>query len=64
MSTSSVHTTAQIIQFPGASRRSPGERNRQATPLADLETQAAAIAAGDAWYHDAAIEDAKRAGGH
>ena len=60
MSTSSVRTTAQIIPFP-AGRKAPG-RDRQSAPVTDLETQAAAIAAGDAWYHDAAIQDAKRSG--
>jgi hypothetical protein len=58
MSASSVQGTAQIIQFP-IGRRLPSVRNQQAS-LADLETQAAAIAASETWYHDDAIEDAKR----
>jgi hypothetical protein len=59
MSASSVQGTAQIIQFP-IGRRLAGERPQEATPLASLEAQAAAIAASEAWYHDDAIEDAKR----
>jgi hypothetical protein len=57
MSTGSVQNTAQIIPFPIA-RRPVGDRHQQAT-FAELETQAAAIATSEAWYHDEAIEDAK-----
>ena len=60
MSTSSVHSTAEIIQFPVSRRRTPAERTRPTA--SDLETQAAAIAASEAWYHDDAIEDSKRIG--
>ncbi|MDQ8727779.1 DUF2735 domain-containing protein [Bradyrhizobium sp. LHD-71] len=60
MSTSSVRSTAQIIQFPTGGRRVPAQE-KQVTSLTDLELQAAAaIAVGDAWYHDAAVQDARR----
>jgi hypothetical protein len=64
MSTSSVQNTAQIIQFPGGRRKPLTERSRPITPVADLEAEAMAVAVGEAWYHDAAIEDSKRMGGH
>jgi hypothetical protein len=59
MSTGSVQPTAEIIQFP------IGRRLTDRTPLgaaADLEREAAAVAVSDAWYHEAAIQDSKRAG--
>lgn len=59
MSTSSVRNTAQIIKFPAGGRRAPAQE-KQVAPLTDLELQAAAASVGDAWYHEAAIEDAKR----
>ena len=61
MSTSSVRT-AQILQFPAGGRKALAERN-QAVPASDLEAQAATISVGDAWYHQAAIDDSKRVGG-
>jgi hypothetical protein len=61
MSTSSVRT-AQILQFPVGGRKALAER-KPAAPVSDLEAQAAAISVGDAWYHQAAIEDSKRVGG-
>ncbi len=61
MSTGSVQTTAQIIQFPAGGRKALTAR--QVAPLTDLETQAAGVFAGDAWYHQAAIDDSKRIGG-
>lgn len=60
MSTSSVHTTAQIIQFPASRRKASAERSWPTAP--DLERQAAVIAASEAWYHNDAIEDSKRIG--
>lgn len=62
MSTSSVLNTAQILQFPAGGRKALAERQRPA-PATDLEIQAAAVSAGDAWYHQAAIDDSKRIGG-
>jgi hypothetical protein len=61
MSTSSVRTTAQIIPFPAGGRKA-STRDMQTAPVTDLERQAAAVAAGEAWYHEAAIQDAKRSG--
>jgi hypothetical protein len=58
MGTTSVQRTAQIIQFRPAARK-------PATPAKtapDRKTQAAAVAATEAWYHDAAIEESKRSG--
>lgn len=61
MSAGSVQRTAQIIRFPAGGRRASTDSGRQ-VPAAELETQAAAVAAADAWYHDAAVQDAKRSG--
>ena len=62
MSTRSVQNTAQIIRFPTGGRKAMAESTRQTQAVTDLETQAAAVAAGEAWYHDAAIEDSRRTG--
>jgi hypothetical protein len=62
MSTSSVQSTAQVIQFPVGGRKALADIRKQVSPVADLESQAVAI--GDAWYHQAAIEESKLAGGH
>jgi hypothetical protein len=59
MSTSSVQT-AQIIQFPAFGRKPPADIRKQAAPAAELKVQAVAV--GEAWYHAAAIQDAKRPG--
>ncbi len=61
MSTSSVRT-AEILQFPVGGRKALAGP-KQIAPVSDLEVQAAAISVGDAWYHQAAIEDSKRVGG-
>ena len=61
MSTSSVRT-AQILQFPAGGRKARAERANPVTPVADADLQAVAIALGDAWYHEAAIKDAKLLG--
>lgn len=62
MSNSSVQSTAQIIQFPAGGRKALAERVGQIAPATNLETQPAAFMAGEAWYHEAAIQDAKRGG--
>jgi hypothetical protein len=62
MSTSSVQSTAQIIQFPVGGRKALSDVRRQVSPVAELEPQAVAV--GDAWYHQAAIEESKLVGGH
>ena len=61
MSKSSVQQTAEIIQFPAGGRRRLTEAQTFA-PATDLESQAAAIAVSDAWYHEAAIQDSIRVG--
>ena len=62
MSTSSVQSTAQIIQFPVGGRKGLADIRKQVSPVADLEPEAGAV--GEAWYHQAAIEESKLAGGH
>jgi hypothetical protein len=62
MSTSSVQSTAQIIRFPVGGRKALSDIRRQVSPVAEVEPQAVAI--GDAWYHQAAIEESKLVSGH
>jgi len=62
MSTSSEKTSAQIIQFPAggrAGRKALGDAARRAAAEAEAVT-APKIAVGGSWYHDEAIEDAKK----
>lgn len=57
MSTSSVQRTAEIIPFPGASRRAAARREpaaREAAPATPVDI--------DGWYHDAAVQDSRRIG--
>ena len=61
MSTSSVRT-AQMLQLPAGGRKALAERARPVAPMADADLQAVAAALGDAWYHEAAIKDAKLLG--
>jgi hypothetical protein len=54
--------SAKIYQFPVGGRASLGIR-RTETPIADVPRVTEA-ACGGSWYHEAAIEDAKRTGEH
>jgi hypothetical protein len=56
--------TATIYQFPVGGRASVGPRGRQIKPM-DLRAQAVkTVAACDSWYHEAAIQEAKRTTEH
>ncbi len=63
MSTSSVQSTAQIIQFPVGGRKAL-VRHPQAGLAGVGAGAAGASPIGDAWYHQAAIEESKLVGGH
>jgi hypothetical protein len=54
--------SAEIYQFPVGGRASLGIR-RNDTPVVDAPRVTEA-ACGSGWYHEAAIEDAKRTGEH
>jgi hypothetical protein len=65
MNTSFHHGSAKIYQFPVGGRSSIG--SRQDVTKTDLQIEAPGIsyaACGSGWYHEAAIEDAKRTGEH
>ena len=57
-----VQTSATIYQFPVGGRK--GLIRDQQKPLPELSQQAAPAAIVGAWYHDAAIQDAKRFSEH
>jgi hypothetical protein len=61
MNTSLNHGSAKIYQFPAGGRSALGERrNEEAKAVTDLaSSRASEVAVGDAWYHDAAIQDSK-----
>ena len=61
MTTNQSRPSATIYQFPVGGRRSLTQRRDEA-PAAELSmSNVAAAALGSAWYHDAAIQDSKRA---
>jgi hypothetical protein len=55
--------SAKIYQFPVGGRASLVGLRRTETPVADIP-RVTEVAAGGSWYHEAAIEDAKRTGEH
>jgi len=63
MTTETSQPTAQIIPFPIGGRRALDNKRDDAGIAAELRSaRASAIACGSGWYHDAAIQDAKRTG--
>ena len=61
MNTSLNHGSAKIYQFPAGGRSAlGGRRYEEAKAVTDLaSSHASEVAVGDAWYHDAAIQDSK-----
>ena len=61
MNTSLNHGSAKIYQFPAGGRSALGGRHyEQAKATSDLaSSRVSEVAVGDAWYHDAAIQDSK-----
>ncbi|MDB5575000.1 MAG: glutamine synthetase [Bradyrhizobium sp.] len=61
MNTSLNHGSAKIYQFPAGGRAAlAGRRYDDAKAVTDLaSSRASEVAVGGAWYHDAAIQDAK-----
>ena len=63
MTTNSPRSSATINQFPVGGRRALGHRRDESTIATDVTPpRTAGDAIGGAWYHDAAIQDFKRAG--
>jgi hypothetical protein len=62
MTTNIYGQTAKIYQFPARGKAAIGENRQQPKPMADLASQRFAdAAAGSAWYHEAAVQEAERA---
>jgi hypothetical protein len=66
MNTSLNHGSAKIYQFPAGGRSAlGGRRYENAKPFTDkavtdlAPARVSEVAAGDAWYHDAAIQESK-----
>src|SRR5882724_5415305 len=61
MNTSLNHGSARIYQFPTGGRAALGERRYDETKTANdlASSRVSEVAAGGAWYHDAAIQEAK-----
>jgi Protein of unknown function (DUF2735) len=61
MNTSLNHGSARIYQFPAGGRAALGGRSYDETKAANdlASSRVSEVAVGGAWYHDAAIQDAK-----
>jgi hypothetical protein len=61
MTTSLNHGSAKIYQFPTGGRSAlGGRRYEEAKTATDLaSSRVTEVVVGDAWYHDAAIQDSK-----
>jgi hypothetical protein len=59
MTTDVPQRTATIYQFPVGGRRAVATQRNESKPVVDVTPT---VAASGAWYHDAAIQDSKRAG--
>jgi Protein of unknown function (DUF2735) len=63
MTTYDPRPSAQIIQFPVRYRQNKVEQSDGAKSAFDARSQRfATVASGSGWYHDAAIQETKRAG--
>jgi hypothetical protein len=58
MTPNSTQPTAKIYQFPVGGRAALSSRSEPNKPMMDY------AASGSSWYHEAAIEDAKRGSEH
>ena len=56
--------TAKIYRFPVGGRASVGPRRLDSRPSLFRMPQTAPVVAADGWYHEAAIQDAKRTTEH
>jgi hypothetical protein len=60
MNTSLNHGSARIYQFPTGGRAALGRRDDQTRTANDVaSSRVSEVAVGDAWYHEAAIQDGK-----
>jgi hypothetical protein len=61
MNTSLNHGSARIYQFPAGGRAALGGRSYDETKAANdlASSRVSEVAVGGAWYHDAAIQEAK-----
>jgi hypothetical protein len=61
MNTSLNHGSARIYQFPTGGRAALGGRRYDETKTANdlASSRVSEVAVGEAWYHEAAIQEAK-----
>jgi hypothetical protein len=61
MNTSLNHGSARIYQFPTGGRAALGRRRDDETKTANdlASSRVSEVAVGDAWYHEAAIQETK-----
>jgi hypothetical protein len=65
MNTSFHHGSAKIYQFPVRARPTIGARRQEfETPVEINAPGISEVECGSGWYHEAAIQDAKRTGEH
>jgi hypothetical protein len=65
MNTSFHHGSAKIYQFPVRARPTIGaQRQEFETPVEINSPGISEVECGSGWYHEAAIQDAKRTGEH
>jgi hypothetical protein len=65
MNTNFGQATAKIFQFPVGGRAAIGPRQNGSGAIVDATTPRVNEAScGSGWYHEAAIEEAKRTGEH
>jgi hypothetical protein len=65
MNTNFAQATAKIYQFPVGGRAAIGPRQNAPKSTIDITTPRVNEAVcGSGWYHEAAIEEAKRTGEH
>ncbi|MES2750306.1 MAG: DUF2735 domain-containing protein [Pseudomonadota bacterium] len=62
MTTNLAQPMAKIYQFPVGGRAALNSRREVAQPATDYSAPRVAVISG--WYHDAAIEEARRSGEH
>lgn len=64
MTTDTSQGAAKIYQFPTGGRASLATAREGFKPAADLQQRAPSAAFGSGWYHEAAIEESRRAFDH
>jgi hypothetical protein len=65
MNTSFHHGSAKIYQFPVRARPTIGARQKESATAVEINAPGVSeVECGGGWYHEEAIQDAKRTGEH